>query len=226
MSDESRKVWPALVAVAAITLCSEGLVTAAGEKERLGEVLSQLSHRLDTLEHDQLLAPSVEQAKGKVQWFEGKLASWSPASAEEGRPLREGLEYDLQALQGLSTERGLGVEVHPPAAAEVVAEVVADLTVKVAHCRQLGLAALVTAKVRTVRAGQEVSGLEVFYVQKILESKIPANPPRFPTLSATEHKLAPGRYVFWAGRSAETASRSTIAVGNGEPETRIDLLVP
>ena len=217
MSDESRKLWPALVALAAIALCSEGLVTAGGEKERLGEVLSQLSHRLDTLEHDPLLAPSVAQAKQKIQWFEGKRASWSPASAEEGRPLREGLESDLQALQGLSTD---------PRAAEVVAEVEADLKVKVAHCRQAGLAALVTTKVRTVRAGQEVSGLEVFYIQKVLESKIPANPPRFPTLSATEHKLAPGRYVFWAGRSAETSSRSTIAVGNGEPETRIDLLVP
>ena len=37
------------------------------------------------------------------------------------------------------------------------------------HCKQAGLAALVTAKVRTLRAGQEVQGLEVFYIPKVLE---------------------------------------------------------
>ena len=62
-------------------------------------------------------------------------------------------------------------------------------------------------------------------IQKVLEPNPPANPPRFPTLSATEQKLAPGRYVFWAGTRAQSADRSTIAVGNGETETRIELLV-
>jgi hypothetical protein len=44
-------------------------------------------------------------------------------------------------------------------------------------------------------------------------------------LSATEQKLAPGRYVFWAGTFADSGEKATIAVGNGDRETTIDLLV-
>jgi len=217
MAGKSPLIQVTLVALAAGSLCGARLAAQVGEKERLEKTLAELSRELVTLEQSPSLAPSVHQAKQRIQWFEGKLASWSPASADEGRPLREGLEIDLQALRQLPAD--------PDAALGVVAEVEADLAVKAAHCKQAGLSALVTTKVRTFRTGQEVTGLEVFYIQKVLEPKPPANPPRFPALSATEQKLAPGRYVFWAGTPADTPVKSTIAVGNGEPETRIELLV-
>jgi hypothetical protein len=208
-----------LVALAAMGLSADGFATApAEEKARLETVLDQLSSQLDTLERNPSLAQFVAPARKQVQWFKQKLDSWSPDSAEDGKPLREGLEIDLQALGRLPAE--------PQAAARVLAEVNDDLIVKAAHCKRAGLAALVTAKVRTVRAGKEVTGLEVYYIPKLLELEPPANPPRFPTLSATEQKLAPGRYVFWAGTLSRTGRKSTIAVGDGNSETRIDLLVP
>jgi hypothetical protein len=107
----------------------------------------------------------------------------------------------------------------------VVVEVRDDLKFKGNYCQRAGLAALVTAKVRTVRASKEVTGLEGFYIPKLLEPDPPLSPPRFPTLSASEQKLAPGRYVFWTG-TLSASRKSTIAVGDGGSETRIDLLVP
>jgi hypothetical protein len=212
-----------LVALAAVGLYDYGSATAAAEeaveeKARLETVLDQLSSQLDTLERNSSLAQSVEAARARVHWFKGKLDAWSPTTAEEGRPLREGLEIDLQALRRVPADS--------QATAGVLAQVNDDLTIKAAHCKRAGLAALVTAKVRTLRAGKEVTGFEVYYIPKLLELEPPANPPRFPTLSATEQNLAPGRYVFWAGTLSRTGRKSTIAVGDGNSETRIDLLVP
>jgi hypothetical protein len=70
----------------------------------------------------------------------------------------------MQALQRLPAE--------PDAASAVLREIEADLSIKEAHCRIAGLAALVTTKVHTFRGGKEVEGLEVFYIQKVLESNL------------------------------------------------------
>jgi hypothetical protein len=200
-----------------VSLCGPGPAIAAGEKPRLETVLNELSRQLDTLEGNPTFAPSIGPARKWIDWFKEQLGSWSPATAEEGRPLREGLETDLKALRRLPADA--------PAAAAVVAEVKDDLKLKGNYCQRAGLAALVTAKVRTLRRGKEVTGLEVFYIPKLLEPRPPLSPPRFPTLSAAEQKLAPGRYVFWTG-TLSSSWKSTIAVGDGGSETRIDLLVP
>jgi hypothetical protein len=207
-----------LVALAAAALCSHGpAIAAVGEKARLEKVVSELSGEIDKLEGNPSFAPFIAPARKWTLWFKEQLVSWSPATAEEGRPLREGLELDLKALRRLPSDA--------QAATAVVGDVTDDLKLKGNFCQRAGLAALVTAKVRTLRRGKEVTGLEVFYIPKLLEPDPPLSPPRFPTLSASEQKLAAGRYVFWTG-TLSASRKSTIAVGDGSSETRIDLLVP
>jgi hypothetical protein len=209
----------ALLVLAVVVLCGTSSSAQENEKTRLRTTLAELSRELGRLSEHPALAALVERASEHVRWFEGKLESWypSPDWPDTGRPLRESLEVDLEALR----QRPMDLD----RLVALVTDVEADLTVKVEHCRAAGLAALVTTKVRTFRAGQEVMGLEIFYIPKVLEPQPPANPPRFPSLSAAEQKLAPGRYVFWAGSVADGAGRATIAVGNGDRETTIDLLV-
>jgi hypothetical protein len=187
------------------------------EKVRLEKILSELSGEIDKLEGNPSFTPFIAPARKWTLWFKEQLISWSPATAEEGKPLREGLELDLRALRRLPADA--------QAATAVVADVTDDLKLKGNFCQRAGLAALVTAKVRTLRRGKEVTGLEVFYIPKLLEPDPPLSPPRFPTLSASEQKLAAGRYVFWTG-TLSASRKSTIAVGDASSETRIDLLVP
>jgi hypothetical protein len=205
--------------LAAVVFSGTSSVAQENEKTRIRTTLAELSRELARLSEHPALAALVERARERVGWFERKLESWypSPAWPDVGRPLREGLEVDLEALR----RRPMDLD----SLVALVTDVEADLAVKVAHCREAGLSALVTTKVRTFRAGQEVTGLEVFYIPKVLEPQPPANPPRFPALSATEQNLAPGRYVFWAGTLGDGAGKATIAVGNGDRETTIDLLV-
>ena len=207
-----------LVALAAVGLCGHGpAIAAAGEKPRLEKVVGELSGEIDKLEANPSFAPFIGPARKWTLWFKEQLVSWSPSAAEEGRPLREGLELDLKTLRRLPSDA--------QAATAVVADVTDDLKLKGNFCQRAGLAALVTVKVRTLRGSREVTGLEVFYIPKLLEPDPPLSPPRFPTLSASEQKLAAGRYVFWTG-TLSAARKSTIAVGDGSSETRIDLLVP
>ncbi|MEO8658911.1 MAG: hypothetical protein ABI693_10585 [Bryobacteraceae bacterium] len=209
--------------VTAIGVCSifalwvNAAGTAADPKAKLVETLNALKMEAGSMRGRQrgihLQLDSIDKS---LAYFKNRVGSWQPTGPGEAQALQEGLEADLKALRSFSTDRTRTVQM-----AEAVAE---DLSIKVEHCQKTGLAAMITARVRTFRDGKEVTGLEVFYMPKIRELFQNAEPDRFPALSAAEQRLAAGRYVFWAGNGVP--KRATVVLGMGASQTPIDLVVP
>jgi len=191
--------------------------TAADQKSKLVETLNALKSESGSLRGRQMnIGPHLDSIDRSLAYFKNRVGSWRPAGPDAAKALQEGLEADLKALRSFSTDR---------TRSELLAESVAeDLRIKVEHCQKSGLAAMITARVRTFRDGKEVTGLEVFYMPKIRELFQNAEPDRFPTLSAAEQRLAAGRYVFWAGNGG--SKRATVVLGKGASQIPIDLVVP
>lgn len=190
---------------------------AADEKRQLLLVVDALDRQLAIVSRKPTAALRIGDARNWLSYIKSRADSWKPAKPEAGRALRLGLEIDLHALMELPEDTR--------AAADILNAIVDDIVVKGRHCQRKGLAALITVKVHTLHGQTEVNGLEIFYLPRLLALSGKSAPDRFPRLSASEKPLAPGRYVFWAGRPAATPE-TTITVGDGKSEILVELLVP
>jgi hypothetical protein len=190
---------------------------AADPKANLVDTLNALKTESGSLRGRQMnIGSHLDSIDRSLAYFKNKAGSWRPTGPDEAKALQKGLEADLKALRSFSTDQ---------TRSELLAEAVAeDLSIKVEHCQKSGLAAMITARVRTFRDGKEVTGLEVFYMPKIRELFQNAEPDRFPALSAAEQRLAAGRYLFWAGNGV--SKRATVVLGMGASQTSVDLVVP
>lgn len=189
---------------------------AADEKGQLLLVVDRLDSQLAKLARRPDASLRIRDGREWLAYLRDRAGAWQPAKPEAGRALRVGLELDHHALAELPGDAA--------AARDIIGAVIDDIEVKARHCRRKGLASLITVKVRTFRGQTETGGLEVFYLPRLLALSGRAAPDRFPALSASEKELAPGRYVFWAGRAAGTGT--TVSVGDGKAAMTIDLLAP
>lgn len=193
---------------------------AEDEKRQLLLVVDGLDRQFALVSRKPGAALRIGDTRNWLSYLKARADSWKPAEPDAGRALRLGLELDLHALMELPEDI--------QAAGEILNAVIDDIEVKGKHCQRKGLASLITVKVRTLRGQTEVNGLEVFYLPRLLALSRKSTPDRFPTLSASEKPLAPGRYVFWAGRASGAAAppETTITVGDGKSEILVELLAP
>ncbi len=108
----------------------------------------------------------------------------------------------------------------------ILQDVADDLEVKAAHCKASpkGWASVITVSVNTVKQGNPVAGMEVWYVPKGW-ADVPDRWTRCSKLSspAVAGQLPPGKYML------RVASGQPVPVkvgGNGKDEQSVDLLVP
>jgi len=108
----------------------------------------------------------------------------------------------------------------------ILQDVADDLQVKAAHCKASpkGWASVITVNINTVRQGNPVAGMEVWYVPKGW-ADVPDRWTRCSKLSnpAVAGALPPGKYML------RVASGQPVPVkigGNGKDEQSVDLLVP
>lgn len=115
-------------------------------------------------------------------------------------------------------------------AAEWIADVALDLQLKADNCRHSadGLGKVIRVKVRTTRAGEEVRGLEVWFVQKgMFEVKGAHDRFRKHSSPTDQRALAPGGYAMWIRQGSKDLPPTTVRLGGrGETELEVDLEVP
>jgi hypothetical protein len=114
---------------------------------------------------------------------------------------------------------------------DLIREVAQDMKVKADHARQSadGVGKEVLVKVHTKQDGQEISGCQVWYVQRgMLDDK--SFHTRFGKLSSPteERELCPGRYAMWARKDKKAGEPATIRIPSqsGTHSEEIDLEVP
>jgi hypothetical protein len=86
---------------------------------------------------------------------------------------------------------------------------------------------LINVKAHTKKAGDEVSGCEVWYVPIGWADK-PEKYQAFDQQSSpTDQMLPPSNYLMWAKKNSKTGDKKPVTVGNdGKTEREIDLLAP
>jgi hypothetical protein len=203
------------------TLLAEQQVS---EKSRLLEAVSKLDGDIErlrgfSLDGDRL----ISQARQSLDWFKSKAESWTPASPDEGRSLRESIERMSLALRGTPADA--------TRRATIIRLIDDDLTDKRELCRTEGLAARRQVKVVTKRGAiDEVKGLEVLYLEKFFESAPNAKPLQFRGFSSPAvDDLVPGRYVFWAkepGPAGKNGERKEARITAGSTTDPIEVLAP
>ena len=108
----------------------------------------------------------------------------------------------------------------------ILQDVADDLEVKAAHCKASpkGWASVITVNVNTIRQGNPVAGMEVWYVPKGW-ADVPDRWTRCSKLSspAVAGQLPPGKYML---RVANGQPVPVKVGGNGKDEQSVDLLVP
>jgi hypothetical protein len=194
------------------------------EKSRLLDALRKLGVDIVrlrglSLENDRL----IEQSWESLSWFMNKADSWTPATPDEGRGLRESIERMTVAL--------LNTPADTKRRATIIRLIADDLADKREFCRTEGLSARRQVKVVTKRGAiEEVKGLEVLYLEKFFESAANAKPLQFRGFSSPAvDDLVPGRYLFWAkepGPSGKSGERKEARITVESPADHLEVLAP
>jgi hypothetical protein len=167
-------------------------VATASERQVLLGTLTELQSVMH--EPPGPLPPNFREAVGAVRWLRSLASRWQPREEGESKGLNDSLQLILTALKFIYWGE------HPkivPLRREVLFD---DLIIKSQHCRQMGLTTPAGVEVKTKQQGlQEVSGLEVWYLEKFLASDPKAQPHRLNGFSSPIRQgMVPGRYVMWA----------------------------
>ncbi len=133
----------------------------------------------------------------------------------------ESLQLDADTLGGLTGRRLSDQNTNA-----ILRDVADDLEIKVAHCKASlkGWASVISVNINTLKQGNPIAGLEVWYVPKGW-ADVPERWMRCPKLSspATAGQLPPGKYMV---RVAGAPAVPVTVGGSGKDEQSIDLLVP
>jgi hypothetical protein len=169
---------------------------------------------------------TVKAANRSLLWLgylETKAVEWVPASADEGRDLRESIERMRLSISDVREQ--------PERLEQQLMLIADDLVDKGEYCTQLGLSSKRQVRVVPKRDGiDEVKGLEVLYIEKFFASNPKAQPKSFPGFSSpVAHDLTPGSYLFWAkqpGQSGKLGERKEIRVALEGPVDPVEVLAP
>jgi hypothetical protein len=188
------------------------------EKQQLTIAWTELSKLFAPYAGD----PILGGYQRSLVWLQDATAKWAPASAADGRPLRESVERMTRAIR--NTPDG-------PAKTNLLSLVSRDLANKHAFCRINGLSSRRRVQVITKRDGiTEVKGLEVLYLEKFLEADPTAKAHQFRGFSSpADDDLVPGVYVFWSrepGAGGRSGTRKESDVTEGQPSGPIEVLAP
>jgi len=133
----------------------------------------------------------------------------------------ESLQLDADTLGGLVARK-----LNAADAIAILQDVADDLEIKAAHCKASpkGWASVISVNVNTIKQGNAIAGLEVWYVPKGW-ADVPDRWMRCAKLSspAVAEQLPPGNYMV------RVASGRPVPVkigGNGKDEQSVDLLAP
>ena len=166
---------------------------------------------------------AVELAKEGSRELDYLISRWrwgefvSPAYQES---LTEELRALVGGLERMKAEHVWGA----------LQEVVRDIKVKAAHCRQSnrGLGGDVKVKVVTKREGAEVKEMFVFY-KRCLYKYSKSSPNRFGKLTPVSSTLPPSIYIMWAGKNDQPPALrhdpACVPV-QGDDEQQIDIPAP
>jgi len=209
----------------AIVLVAGALLAPAqetSEKPLLVSTLRQIVEAVSTIRQPGV-APVMERIAASAKWMENRVGEWTPERSGEGLPLLASLGRMLKVLR------------EPPAGQSelktLLNAVAEDLSDKVEHCKQTGLAASQRVEVVTKRNGvDEVKGLAVLYVEKFFQHDPSARPREFRHFSSPAvEDLVPGRYIIWAKEtsgSGRTGPTKEVRIGGGSPKDAVEVLAP
>jgi hypothetical protein len=158
-------------------------------------VRSTLNQILETVNH----YPPSADTKAAVEGIR-KSATWLAARLNDDRtPAAYGrnMAQDVALLQ--NTLYG-----SPAQQAQTLEDVLEDIKLKHADCKQFGMGRLVKLEVRTVKDGREVSGWQVFYRWLPARAVGEIRPQPFLALSSpTSVEIPPGAYSVQAKKAVE-----------------------
>jgi hypothetical protein len=193
------------------------------EKSALRTALRALASEIAPFTNDpQPLRQIARDATEWVRWLQSGTEAWKPASAVDGRPMRIAIERMAVAMRAAANDA---------ARRDLLPSIDDDLEDKVAYCRQHGLSSRRQVTVVTKRGGvAQVSGLEVWYLEKFFEKDPRAMPRQFRGFSSPAvDELVPGRYVFWAREpepSRKDGPRKDGRISLQSPSGPIEVLAP
>jgi hypothetical protein len=188
------------------------------------QAIQDAAQRLEETHRDESqVAPVADRMFRAARWLSNAANQWTPVEPGESWALRASLGRILLALR-TAPAGGARLEL-------LVQDLEADLSLKALHCQEKGLAVPQRVTVVTKQdAKQEVKGLEVWYIEKFLESDGEAKPYQFRGFSSPAvEDMVPGRYVFWAsepGGQHRSGTRKVARVFSSMPREPIEVLAP
>jgi hypothetical protein len=185
----------------------------SAQTEKLRGVLGDREVLARIEEHVRVL----EQARGAA--LGGRLAA----------EYRESLLADAALLESATARLQHGERERAVAA---VMEVEADLAIKRRHLEagvgmSTGALRAVNVTVRTLRGSREEPGHVVWFVPRGW-SNDPRRYERFDGMSSptSSERLAPGRYIMWAGEATGAGHQPIVIGGHGRSQQTVDLPLP
>lgn len=158
-------------------------------------VRSTLSRIVETVNHYPQSADTkaaVEGIRQSATWLAGRLND-DRTPAAYGRNLAQDVDLLQDALHG-----------SPDRQAQTLKDVLEDIRLKHADCKQFGMGRLVKLEVRTVKDGRDVGGWQVFYRWLPARAVGEVRPQPFLSLSSpTSVELPPGAYSVQAKKAVE-----------------------
>ena len=135
---------------------------------------------------------AVEGIRQSATWLAGRLND-DRTPAAYGRNMAQDVDLLQDALQG-----------SPAQQAQTLQDVLEDIRLKHADCKQFGMGRLVKLEVRTVKDGRDVGGWQVFYRWLPARAVGAVRPQPFLSLSSpTSVELPPGAYSVQAKKGGE-----------------------
>jgi hypothetical protein len=191
---------------------------------RTTDLVSRLSKKLGTAnEEAPVLLGSIQES---AVFLHDRWRAWLKEHPKEARkPVS--VKRDVYWFGWYQNNQAL--EKVDSTAMSLIREVAQDMKVKADHARQSadGVGKEVLVKVHTKQDSQEISGCQVWYVQRgMLDDK--SFHTRFGKLSSPteERGLCPGRYAMWARKGKKEGEPATIRIpsqsSTGSEEVDLD----
>jgi hypothetical protein len=205
---------------------------AAYEREfaRIRSSADRLAKNADTNNAETLTL--LKESVTHSEFLRARWQDWLKNNARSGQ-YSDSSSFD-KYLQSLTRDGDLlkqaETEKDASRALETIRAVATDLEVKANNCRNSadGLGKVIRVKVHTKSEGQEVTGYQVYFVQKGMYGVKGAH-DRFRKLSSPtdERDFSPGGYALWVCKGESEGKPVTLRIGGkGETKLELDLEVP
>lgn len=153
------------------------------------------------------LLPLVEQIRTDAKFLQNEWARWAEKYARSAAPISLDLDPYYKSLLTSSDTLQRAQKLPADLRLSAVQIIARDLHNKALNCRNSadGLGKQIHVSARTIKAGADLPGFEIYYVPMALLGQ-KAEHKRFPNLSspAAQNNIPPGYYAIWLRKDNAT----------------------